>query len=127
MTYGIGDDPDNLNYFRDVGGFLETVPAPKGSFKEGSEARPLASGGVRWVGYTQAMWHWDFFRKEWYDLLRSLCPDSSGIIYIETTTNDNEDEFAVYEARYIWPIELEKDSHRRMDFDVHFNRLVLET
>ena len=124
MPYGLGSDVDSLEHFKEVDTSLSLVPAPKGSFYAGSESRPLASGGARLVGYPHALWHWDFFRMEWYDILRVLLPDFSGIITIETSTNENEDEFLFYEAKYVFPFELEKDSHRRMDFDVVFQRLI---
>jgi hypothetical protein len=119
MAYGIGSNLEGLIYFRQAGTLLK-VPPPKGSFREGAEARELASGGVRWVGYPQVTWHWDFMRAEWYDALRDICTAASGTVLIDTTTNDDEDAFALYWVKYSWPLELEKDSYRRMDFDITF-------
>jgi len=124
MPYGIGPDINNIVYFKEVGA-LKDVPAPKGSLMEGSELRDLASGGARLVGYPIITWHWDFFRAEWYDALRSICPSASGSVVIRTTTNDLLDEFQTFTAKYIWPIELEKDAHRRIDFDLTFRHAIM--
>lgn len=123
MGYGVGTTLSGIVYFREVGALID-VPPPKGSFREAFESHDVASGGSRYLGRPYATWHWDFFRAEWYDILRGICQGSSGIVYISTTINDNLDEFRTFRCRHKWPLDLDKDSHRRMDFNVVFRRCI---
>jgi hypothetical protein len=126
MTYGVGLTVGAITLFGDEGGVLYRVPVPKGSYYEGSEQRDLVSGATRLVGYPRILWHWDFFKPEWYDIMRTIFTEHSGTVFIRSTTNDNLDEFQTFEAVYSWPWELEKDSYRRMDFDIHFRRVIMK-
>jgi hypothetical protein len=123
MAYGIKIS-GTYNYFAQTGALL-TIPPPKGSYVEAAEARDLASGGTRWVGDPRIRWHWDYIEREWHDILRAIFPGSSGVTYIISTINDNDDEFREFSARYKWPLELEKDMHRRIDFEIEFRRALL--
>jgi hypothetical protein len=124
MAYGFGPSESSIDHFREEDTDLYLLPPPKGSFFEGALMRDLASGGARIVGYPHVLWHWDFFRAAWYDILRASMPNASGDIVIETSTNDNEDEFAIYSVKYKWPLELNKEAHRRMPFEIRFTRAV---
>jgi hypothetical protein len=126
QRYAVGASVATLVYFKPqaTSGVLINVPEPKGSFMPYSEYRDVADGGVRGIGFPQATWHWDYLRPAWYDALRGLMPSASGTVYIATTTNDSLDVFDFFQAVYVWPLEIEKDSHYRMDFDLIFRRLV---
>lgn len=123
MGYGIGPSKASIIYFRSSGSLLE-CPPPKGYFQEGSELRDLSSGGARLVGYPIVRWVWGFLTNSQYDVLRSICPEASGTIFISTTTNDNLDSFGIFQARYVWPLELRKDTHFRMEFELLFKRVI---
>jgi hypothetical protein len=122
--YAIGPSVVGLVTFKALGGALVKVPHPKGFFQPYAELRPLASGGVRGVGFPIARMHWDFMRVAWYDSIRDILTAISGDCYICTRTNEDTDAFDYFTAKYQIPNELELDTHRRMDFDIIFTHLV---
>lgn len=124
MPYGLGPSLNSITYFRQAG-VLEDVPPPKGLLVEGSEVAPTAGGGSRWLGHPYILWRWGYLEASWYDSLHLICPNVSGTIFLESTTNDNEDEFQVFEAVYNWPMELDKELLKtRMGFELLFKRAI---
>jgi hypothetical protein len=111
--YGIGASAITIGSLHDLG-----IPDPKGSYYPETKKVRLSSGKHRGLGPPRILWHWDFLRIEWREELRTFMDSVSGLTYIESRVNE-EDDWAQFEAYYLWPDE-DKDSFRRMDFDIWF-------
>lgn len=127
VQYALGSTVSTLVIFKSLGSTLQNVPAPKGFYQPYSELRPLAGGGVRGVGYPKIRWHWDFMTMAWYDIIRDILTAQSGNIHIASRVNDDADKFDYFYVKYMLPLELDLDSHHRMDFDIEYTHVVHET
>ncbi len=105
-------------------GVLAKVPPPKTLLIEGAEATMNAGGYTRWLGYPRIVWRWEYLEPEWYDALRSVCPEDSDDAWARSTTNDNNDEIQTFMVIYSWPLELDKDFKVRREFEMILNRAI---
>ena len=100
------------------------MPAPRSTFSPYIEAAPLASGGVRGLGWPVAVWEWDFLTQDQYDALRTLCSGASVACWIRTLTNDFE-TYKYYSAVLRWPeIGEGQRAGRRLQLRLEFVNLV---
>jgi hypothetical protein len=120
MGYRIGTTEAGMVTVQSLG-----IPDPKHIHHESSSRRNIISGHTKALGAPWCEWHWDFCKLEWRDALRAFCPAPaiSATVYIETRIHE-EDEFDVFTAIMEWPEEEDKDSGRRMDFNIKFKHLI---
>lgn len=108
------------------------MPAPKSKFIPYVKYVTLANGTVRGVGYPTAEWRWGFLRwdistETYRDALRDLLPTPSTLVYIKTIINEVHDSYQTFSAIAVWPLEENKDTHRRLDFAIVFKHMQLVT
>lgn len=95
------------------------VPAPRSSYIDGAELKSLGDFSAIWVGFPSIIWGWSFLSRSQRNALREICPGASQPVYLRSRVNDNDDEFRVFSATMIWPIE-SKDFTRRIEFSLQF-------
>ena len=126
--YKIGATVDAMTNIEDL---ITFFPAPKSKFFPFSSYAMLANKTKIGIGRPTAEWHWGFLRNVDVDLfrdtLREYCENASDIVFIKTQTNENENEYAVFQATMLWPEEENNDASRRIDFTVKFINLIPAT
>lgn len=122
-SYGISSSSSQITL---LGSLTTPVTPPKSIFRPFSLQIPLGDGTVRGAGWATAIWHWDVLSRAERDMLRTFCTGQSASVWIQTRTMDTADSYAVYSAVMVWPIvSEERDTGRRMRFDIEFRKLVL--
>ena len=101
-----------------------SVRAPKSDPVKYSQYIPLADGSVRGLGWQYTEWKFAVLTAAERDILRAFCSGASASVYIVTRTQENSDEFKLYQASMIWPQEERRDFLRRPDFTLKFNKMV---
>jgi hypothetical protein len=103
-----------------------TYSAPHFAYKPYSKLVNLGDGSVRGAGWATAVWHWDVLTETQRDWLRIYIPYQSAEVWIKTRTMDNTEEYKVFRGIAVWPTqEEEHDAHRRVRFEIKFQRLTL--
>lgn len=103
------------------------IAPPKSTYSPGVEKVHLGSGKFRWLGSPVAEWRWGFLTQAQRDQLRTFCPGTSSIVYIQTRVNDQSgdppSDYQIFQAVMEWPNE-DKDAGRRLDFVIRFTSLI---
>lgn len=107
-----------------------TIPLqpPRYAFKDFQESVQTPSGISKGLGYPSATWYWGFLTNEQLLQLRTFCPGESATIFIQTFTNeveeDGDDELLVFTGVVHWPVEQDRQAHKAIDFTLLFTNLV---
>jgi hypothetical protein len=102
------------------------VPEPKSTYRPYADVKPLASGGVRGVGFPVATWYWDILTRAQRDQLRIFCSGQSAAVWIRTKTMDSSDTYRLYQAVMVWATQEEEREmgHRRTQLQITFQAMV---
>jgi hypothetical protein len=84
-----------------VESFTTSLAPPKSTYTQYSRPIPLASGGVRGGGWTEATWMWEFMTHDQHDQLRTFCSGKSATVYIRT--RDHKGDMVYKTGIMIWP------------------------
>jgi len=108
------------------------VPDPKSYFQQFSRLLDLGNGLKRGAGYPVTTWSYGYLTQAQREQLRSFCTGASSEVYIQTRTNDEDEEttpslFKIFKAVMIWPEGEENQASRRLDFIITFTRLEVQT
>ncbi len=79
------------------------VPWPQHDFMPFARNVNLGTGGTRGLGSPVATWKFNILSLAEYNQLRSFCSGTSVTIYIRTKVDD--DTYANFQAKLIWPNE----------------------
>lgn len=123
MTFRIGTTLESMVTFETL---LGRDKDPKPTFHPFAVVRQMASGMSKGRGNPIASWNFGFLRQSERDSLASVITPPSSVVFIETQTNDNEDEFLIYQAIAHWPEDEgeRKAATRRLNFVIRFTQLV---
>lgn len=99
---------------------------PKGSFNPYSKPLPLGNGRVKGGGWKLVGWHWGFITQGFRHLLRIAVSGAStnDDFLILTRIYDDLDEFQWFSCVGIWPFDEDRQTTRRLNFDVKFQSAV---
>jgi hypothetical protein len=117
---GIGFTYVNLT---NVESLATPVYAPKSTYRPYTEGIELANGRARGFGRPIASWRWGFITSAMRTQLRTFCANKSNDVYIRTRTNE-ADAYSVFSAVMLWPDDEDKQTGRRLDFEINFRNLV---
>jgi len=96
------------------------IPFPRPPLKLFVELSQMASGKFVGRGLPTITWAWGFITQAQRDQLRSFCPGASAIIYIDTISLENADQFRQYKCIMKWPEEEDRQTTRRVSFNLEF-------
>lgn len=97
---------------------------PKHVFQFYGSYEDLVDGQVRGVGSPVLEWRYGYVTRAQRDQFRTFCTGPSSTVFIRTRTNDSTDQFLIYQAIMIWPLEEDKRAGRRLDFTIRFRNLI---
>lgn len=97
---------------------------PKHVFHSYRAYEDLGNGLVRGIGSPTLEWRYGYVTRVQRDQFRTFCTGASSVVFIRTRTNDNTDEFKIYQAVMIWPLDEDKRAGRRLDFTLRFRNLI---
>lgn len=100
------------------------IPNPKTFFKPYAELVTLGNGSSFGRGFPQAEMRWNILTRAQRDQLRTYCTGASAAVFVKLRTNDDEDEYKVFQGIMHWVEEEEKDSRARVDFTLRFTHLI---
>ena len=108
------------------------VPDPRSFYQQFSRLVNLGSGLKRGAGYPITTWSYGDLTQAQREQLRTFCSGASAEVYIQTRTNDEDEEttpslFKIFKAVMIWPEGEENHASRRLDFIITFTRLEVQT
>jgi hypothetical protein len=98
------------------------VPNPKSPLQFYAEYATMASGKAVGRGLPIISWEWGYLELAQRDQLRVFCasPVMSAIVYIDSQSNDNADQFEKYKCVMKWPEREDRDATRRVPFRLEF-------
>lgn len=102
------------------------IPAPKAEYQPYTEAVELGDGSVRGWGLPVAILRWGFLAQEHRDTLRAYCTGASAPVWVRLNTTDNADEWRTFYAIMVWPMAEQRDTERRMNFDLLFKQMIIQ-
>ncbi len=107
-------------------GNLQTLglTAPKSPFKPATMSIDLGNGTARNMGRPNTIWRWGFVTRAQRTILRAFCTGKSARVYICTMVNDSSDQYVTYDAVMLWPDEEQRDTGRRLNFEIQFRDLI---
>jgi hypothetical protein len=109
----------------EVDGRSDVYSAPHWTFTPYSKPTVRGDGVVLGLGWATATWDWGIASQVQRDWLRTYCPGMSSVVLIRTQVMDNAEEFRIFHAVMIWPVDAEEhDVRRRPKFTIKFQRLI---
>lgn len=104
---------------------LETpLPVPRCYFYPYAEYVRTADGRKRGMGLPKCRWVFPVLTAAQRDQLREFCKGVSEPVYIQTATNDDQDEYKVFRGWMHWVEEEERIAGYRMEMVIEFTELV---
>ena len=101
MTYKIGSTQVGLT---ELSALTVPLPRPYATYQAHSEITDTVDGGAVGRGFPIVVWQFSGLTLDQRDQLRSFCSGVSATVYIETQSNEDEDEFVQLECKMIWPL-----------------------
>jgi hypothetical protein len=109
----------------EISGDSVTWSPPHWTYHPYSKPTIRGDGTVMGLGWATATWDWGIIGEMQRDWLRVYCPGMSSRVLIKTQVMDNAEEYRVFHAVMIWPIDAEEhDAHRRPKFTIKFQQLI---
>jgi hypothetical protein len=84
---------------------------------------PLGDGGIAGQGWPVVRWHWNIIRVVHWNILRTYCPNKSSNVFIRTYDVNENQQWANYKAKMIFPTSRPFSAGRVVDFTVLFQAL----
>lgn len=116
--FALSDNPTPLNYLVEY-----KIPYPLQHYQRFSEAVIAADGSVVGRGWPVISWYWSFLDREYRDILKTFCPDSSAEVYVRT--QDEELDWHTYRCKMNWPVQ-SPDIQNNFSMKLNIFFLVLE-
>lgn len=115
--YKLGATELGMDYLYNLG-----IVAPKSEFRPFSKSVVLGNGIKKGLGFSVAIWHWDYVTKEQRDNIRVFVDDLASEVYFRTRIED--DSYANFRGIMQWVEEEEKYAGRRFDLTLEFTHLI---